>query len=79
MLPFENKQKYQFKTKSAGTVFTFLYCLIRVPPSARLPRVRPLIHSPSKIECRMTETGHNPLWINLDLAIENFSLVLFIL
>jgi hypothetical protein len=78
MLSIENKQNYRFKTKSAGTVFTFQYCLIRVPPSARLPRVSPLIHSPSKIECRMTETGHNPLWINLDLAIQNFSLLLFI-
>jgi len=74
----ENKQNYRFKIKSAGTVFTFHYCLIRVPPSARLPRVSPLIHSPSKIECRMTETGHNPLWINLDLAIEKFFLLLFI-
>jgi hypothetical protein len=68
MLFIENKQNDRFKTKSAGTVFTFQYCLIRAPPSARLPRVRHVIHSPSKIVRRMTGTGHNPLWINLELA-----------
>jgi len=79
MLSIENKQNCRFKMKSTGTVFTFQYCLIRVPPSARLPRVSPLIHSPSKIEYRMTDTGHNPLWIHLELAIKKISLVLFIL
>jgi len=68
MLPIENKQNYRFKTKSVGNVFTFQCCLIRALPSARPPRVRRVIHSPSKIERRMTDTGHNPLWINLELA-----------
>jgi hypothetical protein len=77
-LSIENKQNCRFKIKSAGNVFTFQCRLIGAPPSARLPRVSLVIHSPSNIECQMTEIDHNPLWINLELAIDIFSLVLFI-